>query len=112
MTQQYTAGMFTIDCMTKSYAGVTTGATWNGWECPLFEYPEAKQVLEDLQSKGELTFRIGNETSSYPCLAYRGLRPPAYFIVDDPEFPDFYEFRPNSDGLYAIGAWGWCWEKA
>ena len=65
MTQQYTAGMFTIDCMTKSYAGVTNGAKWNGWECPLFEYKEALEILEDLQSNGLFTFRAAGAMNDF-----------------------------------------------
>ncbi|VWC80362.1 hypothetical protein BLA39750_01151 [Burkholderia lata] len=86
-----------------SYLAYSCGERWNGWECPYFTIEEAMKLLE------------------HPYL--HGLRYDAEgdkFIMDDGDGEDLYEtvfasevvlVDGNPIKVYAIGAFGWCWNK-
>ncbi|MBK1901999.1 MULTISPECIES: hypothetical protein [Burkholderia] len=97
-------GMFSVSLdVGPSYQAYSRGERWNGWECPYFTIEEAMKLL------------------AHPYLD--GLRYDAEgdkFIMDDGdgEVLDETVFASrvvlvdgNPIKVYAIGAFGWCWNK-
>ncbi len=41
-----------MDAVEGLFNGFTDGTTWNGWECPYFEYLEAERVLRASEKNG------------------------------------------------------------
>ena len=90
-------GRFCIGEMPGEYAGYTTGATWNGWECPQFELEEAQRVVAAYNAMaGEDDGRIVWDEVSR--------------VFSNSVTGEVWDAVGN--GLYAIGAWAWCWESA
>ncbi|VVE17832.1 MULTISPECIES: hypothetical protein [Pandoraea] len=89
-----------------SYQAYSCGERWNGWHCPYFTFEEAMKVTEHPHLVG---------------LKYVAEKD--QFILDDPDYvndpmyvPEIFEPETVTvDGrqikLYAIGAFGWCWNK-
>lgn len=71
---------------------------WNGFACPYFTQAVAEEVLKDVVPN----HYVWKQTED------------GYEVHDaeggTPEF--FGAFHTNHGTLYAIGAWGWCWERA
>lgn len=89
-----------------SYNAYSRGERWNGWHCPYFTLEEAMRLAAHPHLKG---------------LKYEAEKD--QFVLNDPAYANdsTYEaeiFTPQTitvDGqqikVYAIGAFGWCWNK-
>lgn len=87
-------GRFYICEMPGEYAGYTTGyTTWNGWECPQFELEEAQRVV-----------------AAYNAMAGRIVWDEVSRVFSNSVTGEVWD--AVGTGLYAIGAWAWCWESA
>ena len=83
------------------FQGYSNGYTWNGFECPKFMYSQAKEILDALQSQGDLeysenqhrTFRIKETDHAF-----------------DEEWTR--DCGPDENGLYLVDDRGWAWSKA
>ena len=96
--------VFTIGEYPKAYIGYTSGARWNGWATPSFEFAEAKQVAEGF-----------NECAEYP-IQYDEVYDQFYML--DLENAELVTWKgtdvQTDDGikhLYDIGAYWWVWEE-
>lgn len=84
---------FFAEWLERSYDGYTDGSTWNGWECPRFEFEVAEQLAKDM---GGYYDEENDE-----------------FVFTDPDFDDerFGSTVVNEITLYPIGAWCWIWTE-
>lgn len=112
--QRFTLTAFEIDCFESGhFAGYTFGESWNGWACPRFSRGVAFAIMD------------AHRTMTTPAHAwYDEARDAFCFVPDDipveqidrdnpPEETDVFEgFDQEGKHLYAIGAWGWCWNDA
>ena len=80
----------------------TTGATWNGWECPAFAKEAADRVADACSN-----IRYDEATDA--------------FVVIEEDYDDEETVYPaemitlesgETVKVYAIGAFGWCWDAA
>ncbi|BBA45377.1 TPA: hypothetical protein ACK3Q6_003778 [Burkholderia cepacia] len=87
-----------------SYQAYSRGERWNGWECPYFTIEEAMKLLDHPYLHG---LRYDAESDK--------------FIMADGDGEDLYQrvfaaevvrVDGNPIKVYAIGACGWCWNKA
>ncbi len=100
MTNKLTAKKFSTDFFEgKIFHGYSSGNTWNGWECPFFEFDEAaaitavqNKIKEDScyyeKEKDSFIFKFQDEIEEYPA--------------------EFIEEKK----LYGIGSSIWIWEEA
>ena len=94
---------FAIAGTEQSYPGWTSGRTWNGWACPLFEADVARSISSDhdaQQPAEEGPFRswFDEEADAW--------------VFDDPfssESVAFYSVEQEGRLLYPIGADAWTW---
>ena len=83
----------------NSYHGYTTGLTWNGWQCPLFDAVTAEEILNDICSDPDM------------CMdwVYNGKLDA--FICDENEYKGIdVEVEGEFRRLYPIGAFAWAWQ--
>jgi len=97
----------------KLFEGWTDGSTWNGWDCPWFEYTAAQDIVQTI-------LKMGRESNVTITMAWYDESSDRFRIIPDPEAPDdIEEFEgfdvEGLDGrllhLYAIGSGSWCWER-
>lgn len=92
-TQRLVPARFTLDMCGLTVDGVhRPGERWNGWACPLFT-PEVAALIAAhfandeeplvLRADGTYVQTVEGEDTEYPL----------------------------TDGLYAIGAYAWCWDE-
>lgn len=109
----YEAGRFEIDSLEGPFEGWTTGETWNGWACPIFERHEAERIAASFRTQGK---RFGFP-GSYE--AYFDASGDAFIFRDPNDDPDdeplaFGSYtilvgeRPIT--VYCIGTRYWTWE--
>ena len=86
---------FYLDAYQGEFEGENHGF-WNGWACPLFSKSEAIKIMDmfNTQNNG-VSMSYDNDKKSF-LVIIKG--------ADDEEYDE------TKDGLYAIGAWNWCWD--
>jgi hypothetical protein len=95
-------GRFALAVSEEVFEGWTDGRTWNGWQMPRFERPEAERVAERLGG-GEWRYDAEQDTFVTRALYHK---------------EEVWSAEPVtiSDGsvvrLYPIGAGSWRWEVA
>ena len=86
---------FYLDSFKGEFEGENRGF-WNGWACPVFSKSEAFKIMDmfNTQNNG-VSMSYDNDKKSF-LVIIKG--------ADDEEYDE------TKDGLYAIGAWNWCWD--
>ena len=82
---------------------------WNGWLCPAFDLYTVIEFIDRSNA------HVGDpEDDSYLHYRFEGDALLVAFPVYLAEDPDnaWERVEPDSDGLYWLGAWGWCWSEA
>lgn len=96
--------LFTLDALENaSFEGWTDGTLWNGWATPRFELAEAQKLIEAFIQAGEKAWY--DEAQDAFCFQVEG--------YDEPERYPSSTIQTGEGELkvYAIGAYGWTWEK-
>lgn len=82
------------------FEGYSTGDMWNGWECPLFSFEVAQQLMTIFN-------KLGLDNMIY--------KPDSFIcknLEDLPESESFEGIMVEDQKLYPIGAYCWCWREA
>ena len=108
--EEYSCAMFTMDEF-PDVIGYTTGAKWNGWECPLF----TKQACMQIQ-------KAYDHVTEDETLLYNELKDTFYILHDKDDINyengiEEYEGYDISIGgqavhVYPLGQYSWTWETA
>src|SRR5262245_374154 len=103
---KFTSASFCMDGTEGRFEGYTEGDTWNGWECPYFEFSEAQRVLKASEKNGfNWSF---NEVED------------VFIIRNKLDAPNASSYEVGGqlidvDGkavlAYPIGAYDWIWEQ-
>lgn len=105
--KQFHKSAFGIDPESKNeiYPGYTSGQTWNGWECPFFEFNIAKKILGDISKSDGAPTKYSKATDTFT-LSYND-------PDNDPEPWPGVDIIYNGVlvHVYPIGAWSWCWDE-
>jgi len=96
-------GQVSLDGFGPYPAEVDQDQRWNGFAIPRFTRDVAERIVREICSDGDDT--TYTEWHWEGDVMVIGVDPEAY---DEPS-PD-ERFEPDSDGMYAIGAWSWCWD--
>lgn len=94
-------GKFQIDGIDQIFEGYTDGTTWNGWDCPLFEWDVASQII-----KSPI---CNNETSVGGFASAEGVDE-FWLTENDEEIQRFYPCKREGMKLYEINN-GWTWSE-
>ena len=102
---------FTMDWYPeKSFAGLDSGKTWNGWACPLFPLEEAKRIME-LQHDFVFEANLGGwDVYAVSYDSERDVFTMDWMVNDRAESSE--TIAPVLvDGVkyYPLGAFNWCW---
>ena len=102
-TDTYRPATVWADWLEKSYNGEILNETrWNGWVCPRFTREVAEQYVADHMALNVLT-------DDDPRLVWEG---DTIVIKHHPSSEwDDEIIEPDADGMYAIGAFSWCWSE-
>lgn len=102
MRKTKVAGVWAEDVTYEAF--VIPGENWNGWACPYFTRSEAEIVVNDQNLKHR------QDPEGFPdWLEWDG---DVIAIHNEDSTPTTYErIEPTPDGLYSIGAFGWCWQE-
>lgn len=97
-------------------AYLSPGVHFNGWACPSFTLDTVRQLAADTQARAAApggsdadTVHVidgGMTPAGEPCVVVLLVR--WVYLGDGPEEAATV-VSPNSDGLYPVGAWEWCW---
>ena len=83
---------------------------WNGWAIPFFTKETAVKIVRRQQEMlAEIIATQDIWWDAMEPLYWDGDDIISLYLVDLPNI-EFEVISPNSDGLYAIGSWGWCWQ--
>jgi hypothetical protein len=89
--------------------GWTDGTLWNGWAKPLFEFPEARKLLDAFADACEQQGRGGgawyDERNDRFCFVLEGDLEPECFPSQ------IAEVAGREVKVYPIGAGAWIWEE-
>lgn len=102
-----TTGPIALDTLPPVMAVYTPGHRWNGFIAR--PYIDAFSAVTTLET-------INAETFDGPCYEFDfdtdgSLIVTDLHYVDEPGYADEV-YEPNEDGLYCLGAFGWCWTEA
>lgn len=87
-----------------AHEGYTFGDLWNGWECPYFTREVGEAIALEMQGEEAITYDAERDAF---VLTYEP------WGNGEPCPPEIFRAKrlPGVDvPVYAIGAWGWCWE--
>lgn len=96
---------FSIDGIEgQSFTGWTTGETWNGWATPYFEFEQAEKITAAL---GKDCGRFDPAADAFITREScdMGVGESETWTALSIETPD------GTKKVYAIGAYGWCWQE-
>jgi hypothetical protein len=100
-----------MDCYPeKSFSGLDSGETWNGWACPLFPLEEAKKIM-DLQEDFVSEAKIGGwDVYSINYDSDKEVFTMNWMVGDLIESSEVINPKVI-DGVkyYPIGSCNWCW---
>lgn len=92
---------FQLDGGEAVFEGFDTGQTWNGWRCPMFTKEQADAVVADW-----------NATQGDEVEAHYDQATDTFVFVNHTDENAEERFARSKNGLFAVGAWGWCWNLA
>lgn len=93
------------------FEGWTDGELWNGWATPVFEYEEARRMM-DVHNKMEPL-----DPEDTPQAWYEGDKDRFCFIEmgADREVEYYAAYKQEAEGevrkLHGVGTWYWTWEE-
>lgn len=93
----------------ERFVGYTTGAHWNGWACPMFEFDEGKRLMEYVNKcSSDLTEYNMRYDAINRAFVYHD------FNCDEDEVFKLEAYEDKVTGeileLYAIGSYSWIWD--
>lgn len=100
----WTAGRVSLGSLpTTVLAQYPTDQRWNGWLCPVLDPHGVEQVLAVLRASYDAA-----DDEKAPTHEWDG---DVLVLTEyDGDTPYTERLEPDADGLYALGAYGWCWE--
>lgn len=106
-TQMLTATAFTLDPLDdQTFAGYTTGDTWNGWACPLFMHDQAARIVEAWHTEGyEADYDAASDMFRFaPMDTHADPNPD---LGDEEAAEQFGAVEIDGLTLYRVGAGAW-----
>ena len=101
-------GKFTLDD-SPSFAGWTTGATWNGFATPAFEKSEADKVAKFIRSQGDHeSIRYIEDEQGDRYVFINSIDIMDGTLEDRTEVFEGFDAK-NGKHLFGIGAFAWTW---
>jgi hypothetical protein len=94
MNNEFTKGLFSMDCVEENIEGFSYGNTWNGWACPYFT-KESGLLIAKLMPDFGMTYDEENDR-----------------FVAESEYYDRDEWESvviDGAKYYPIGNCSWCW---
>lgn len=77
---------------------------WNGWLCPSIDALAVEVILTDLAA----SYAAANDPDAP---TWEWADDGTLLVTDNADDAHYTErYEPDADGLYALGAYGWCWE--
>lgn len=88
------------------FNGYTKGESWNGWDCPYFNFEQAQQILKEYN---EIQTIINSDAIAY----YDNLADAFVFPTSSTDEPEIYQaIFENNEKYYPVGAFSWIWEES
>jgi hypothetical protein len=111
--EQYRRATFSIEGESYIQVGYTKDNRWNGWECPSFEYKEARAIMDEWNENEVMKAWYEEETDSF--YFFDGY---AYSTIEDACEDDaieevtgrFITVQGELVKVYSIGD-GWIWSE-
>ena len=105
----YTSGPVCIDDLITVMGQFDPRDRWNGWLCPRIDALSAVLVLEAIENDPMNDGYYGYDWTFDDA---------GSLVIEDrqyrTEYPDDFKpeiLSPDEDGLYSLGAYGWCWSE-
>ena len=94
MNNEFTKGLFSMDCIEENLEGFSYGNTWNGWACPYFTKENGLLIAELMPNFG-MTYDEENDR----------------FVAesDDYDRDEWESVIIDGAKYYPIGNCSWCW---
>lgn len=91
-----------------------TGETWNGWECPAFDFDTAASIMLSLIDQGQVAGYDEPSRTFFVVLGDSGnVALDTLAGADEDAIETYGPLRIAPLGVFwPIGAWGWCWQEA